>query len=110
MLPNYYNTKSLQFSLFVLIKLLSISNRIDKQLKIAWYNQPMQKYIHYDPSQEEIYSFHMQVSSDSSHNYYKIHLSELTEGQRKRISQHYGVTLNILESEPYLVLVRMIDI
>jgi hypothetical protein len=70
----------------------------------------MQKYIHYDPSPEDIHTFHMQVSSDSGHHYYKIHLSELSEGQRKHISQRFGVTLNILESEPYLVLVRMIDI
>lgn len=70
----------------------------------------MQKYIHYDPSSEEIHSYHMQVTSDNNHHYYKIHLSELTEGQRKHIAQRYGVTLNILESEPYLVLVRITDI
>jgi len=70
----------------------------------------MQKYIHYDPSPEDIHSFHMQVSSDSGHHYYKIHLSELTEGQRKHISQKFCVMLNILESEPYLVLVRITDI
>ncbi|MDD2781135.1 hypothetical protein [Sulfuricurvum sp.] len=70
----------------------------------------MQKYIHYDPSPEDIHSFHMQVTSDNAHHYYKIHLSELTEGQRKRISQKFGVMLNILESEPYLILVRISDI
>ncbi len=70
----------------------------------------MQKYIHYDPSPEEINSYHMQVSSDNNHHYYKIHLSELTEGQRKRISERYSVMLNILESEPYLTLVRITDI
>lgn len=70
----------------------------------------MQKYIHYDPSGEEIHSFHIQVSSDDNHNYYKIHLSELTEGQRKRLSERYGVSLNILESEPYLTLIRIKDI
>lgn len=72
--------------------------------------ESMQKYIHYDPSPEEIHSYHMQVSSDNNHHYYKIHLSELTEGQRKHISQRYGVMLNILESEPYLTLVRITDI
>ena len=70
----------------------------------------MQKYIHYDPSSEEIHSYHMLVTSDNNHYYYKIHLSELTEGQRKHISKQYGVTLNILESEQYLVLVRITDI
>jgi hypothetical protein len=70
----------------------------------------MQKYIHYDPSSEEIYTYHMQVSSDDNHHYYKIHLSELTEGQRKHISGRYGVSLNILEGEQYLTLVRIIGI
>lgn len=70
----------------------------------------MQKYIHYDPSPEEINSYHMQVSSDNNHHYYKIHLSELTEGQRKRISERYSIMLKILESEPYLTLVRITDI
>jgi len=70
----------------------------------------MQKYIHYDPSPEEIHSYSMQVSSDNNHHYYKIHLPELTEGQRKHISRHYSVSLNILESEPYLILVRITDI
>ncbi|GEM_PF-4649430 len=70
----------------------------------------VQKYIHYDPSPEEIYSLHMQVTSDSGHHYYKIHLSELTEGQRKHISQRYGVSLNILEGEQYLTFVRITDI
>jgi hypothetical protein len=70
----------------------------------------MQKYIHYDPSPEEIQSFHMSMTSDNNHHYYKIHLSELTEGQRKRISTKYGVSLNILESEQYLTFVRITDI
>lgn len=70
----------------------------------------MQKYIHYDPSSEEIYSYHMTVTSDNSHNYYKIHLSELTEGQRKRLSARYGVSLNVIEGEQYLTLVRIKDI
>ncbi len=70
----------------------------------------MQKYIHYDPSSDEIHSYRMQVSSDDNHHYYKIHLSELSEGQRKRISDRYGVSLKILESEPYLTLVRITDI
>lgn len=70
----------------------------------------MQKYIHYDPSPEEIYSYHIQMHSDENHHYYKIHLSELTEGQRKYISQRYGVSLNILEGEQYLTLVRIIGI
>lgn len=70
----------------------------------------MQKHIHYDPSSEEIYSSHMHVSSDDNHHYYKIHLSELSEGQRKHISQRYGISLKILESEPYLTLVRITDI
>lgn len=70
----------------------------------------MQKYIHFDPSSEEIHTYHMQVSSDANHHYYKVHLSELTEGQRKHVSQRYGVSLNILESEPYLILVRITDI
>jgi len=70
----------------------------------------MQKYIHYDPSPEEIHSYHMQMSSDANHHYYKIHLSELTEGQRKHFAQKYGVTLNILEGEQYLTLIRITDI
>lgn len=70
----------------------------------------MQKYIHYDPSPEEIHSYGMQMSSDANHHYYKIHLSELSEGQRKRISAKFGVSLNILESEQYLVLIRITDI
>lgn len=70
----------------------------------------MQKYIHYDPAPDEIHSYHMQVSSDANHNYYKIHLSELTEGQRKHLSERYHVSLNILEIEPYLTLVRITDI
>lgn len=70
----------------------------------------MQKYIHYDPSPEEIASYHMLKTSDANHNYYKVHLSELSEGQRKHISSKYGISLNILEIEPYLVLVRITDI
>ncbi len=70
----------------------------------------MQKYIHFDPSPEEIQSFHMQVSADANHHYYKIHLHELTEGQRKRLSDKFHVSLNILEIEPYLTLIRITDI
>jgi hypothetical protein len=70
----------------------------------------MQKYIHYDPAPEEIHAYNMQVSSDANHHYYRIHLSELTEGQRKHVAQKYAVTLNILESESYLTLVRITDI
>ncbi len=70
----------------------------------------MTKHIHYDPSGEEIHAFHMKVSSDDNHNYYKIHLSELSEGQRKRLAQRYGVSLKILESEQYLTLIRITGI
>jgi len=70
----------------------------------------MQKYIHFDPTPEEIASYRMQKSSDANHNYYKIHLSELSEGQRKRISLRFHIALNILESEPYLTLVRITDL
>lgn len=70
----------------------------------------MQKYIHYDPSPEEIHTYGMQVSSDANHHYYKIHLGELSEGQRKHFSAKFGVSLNILESEQYLTLVRITDI
>jgi hypothetical protein len=70
----------------------------------------MQKYIHYDPSPEEIRTYRMQCSSDNNHHYYKIHLSELTEGQRKHFSQKFGISLNILESEQYLTLFRITDI
>lgn len=70
----------------------------------------MQKYIHYDPSGDEIHAYHMVKSSDANHNYYKIHLSELSEGQRKHIAQKYGVTLNVLEGEQYLTLIRITDI
>ena len=70
----------------------------------------MQKFIHYDPSSDEIHAYRMQVSSDDNHNYYKIHLSELSEGQRKRFSAKFGISLKVLESEQYLTLVRITDI
>lgn len=70
----------------------------------------MTKHIHYDPSSEDIHAFHMKVRSDDNHNYYKIHLSELSEGQRKRLGQRFGISLKILESEPYLTLVRITGI
>ena len=66
--------------------------------------------LSYDPSPEEIQSFHMQTSSDANHHYYTIHLHELSEGQRKRLSEKFPVSLNILEIEPYLTLVRITDI
>lgn len=70
----------------------------------------MQKYIHYDPSPEEIAAYRMVATSDPNHRYYKIHLSELSEGQRKRLAAKYAVSLNILEIEPYLTLIRITDI
>lgn len=70
----------------------------------------MQKYIHYDPSPEEMHSYGMQVRSDDNHHYYTIHLCELSEGQRKYISKRYSISLNVLEGEQYLTLVRITDI
>jgi hypothetical protein len=46
----------------------------------------------------------MQVRSDADHIYYRIHLSELTEDQRRRLGSKFGVSLRILEDEPYLTL------
>lgn len=70
----------------------------------------MQKYISYEPSTDDIYSYQMVVTSDESHIYYKINLGMLTEGQRRHLSKRYGISLNILESEPFLILVKIVDI
>ena len=64
----------------------------------------MRKVIHYAPSQEEIYKYNMQKSSDSNYDNYKIMLTNLVESQRERLSQCYGIPLRILEDEPYLML------
>ena len=64
----------------------------------------MKKSIHYEPSPGEISSYKMQVSSDTDHMYYRIHLSELTEDQRRRLGAKFGVSLRILEDEPHLTL------
>ncbi len=64
----------------------------------------MKKMVHYAPSQEEIYKYNMQKSSDANYDYYKINLATLVESQRERLSRRYGVSLRILEDEPFLVL------
>jgi hypothetical protein len=64
----------------------------------------MRKVIHYAPSQEDIYKYNMQKSSDANYDNYKIALTTLVESQRERLSQRYGISLRILEDEPYLTL------
>jgi len=64
----------------------------------------MKKIIHYAPSQEDIYKYAMQISSDEGHVYYRIPLSMTTESQKERLSRRFNVPLRILEDEPYLTL------
>jgi hypothetical protein len=64
----------------------------------------MRKVIHYAPSQEDIYKYNMQKSSDENYDNYKILLTGLVESQRERLSHRYGIPLRILEDEPYLTL------
>lgn len=70
----------------------------------------MERFVSYEPSSEEVYAYSMQVTADETHTYYRINLGVLTEGQRRHLSERYGVSLNILESEPYLTLVKITDI
>lgn len=70
----------------------------------------MERFISYEPSTDDIYSYDMQITTDETHMYYKINLGVLSEGQRMHLSQLYGISLNILESEPSLTLVRITDI
>lgn len=64
----------------------------------------MTQYIHYAPSQDEVYAFNMQVQHGESYTLYRIILGNTSEGQKERLSKRYGIALRILEDAPELVL------
>ena len=69
----------------------------------------MTKTVSRTPSQEEIYSYHMQVSRDENYTHYRINLGMLSEDQKRRLSANYGVSISILEDETTLTLTVMKD-
>ncbi len=69
----------------------------------------MTKTVSRTPTQEEIYSYHMQVSRDENYTHYRINLGMLSEDQKRRLSAHYGVSMSILEDETTLTLTVMKD-
>jgi hypothetical protein len=70
----------------------------------------MTKYIHYTPSQDEIYAFNMQITRSESYTSYHIRLGATTEGQKDRLSKRFGIPMRILEDEPELVLKVMNEV
>ena len=69
----------------------------------------MTKSAHRTPTQEEISSYHMQVSSDENYTHYRINLGMLTEDQKRRLAANYGISMAILEDETMLTLNVMKD-
>lgn len=70
----------------------------------------MEKIVHNEPTQEEIYAFHMQVTHTEMYTFYKIHLPNTTEGQKKRLSARFNIPLRILEDEQLLTLKKINDL
>ncbi|MDX1296305.1 MAG: hypothetical protein R3302_08555 [Sulfurimonadaceae bacterium] len=64
----------------------------------------MRKMIHFAPSQEDIYKYNMQKSSDATYDNYRINLATTTETQKEYLGRRFGIALRILEDEPYLIL------
>ena len=64
----------------------------------------MKRMIHYPPTQEDMYKYHMQKSSDGTYDNYRINLAMTTETQKEHLSRRYGIPLRILEDEPFLIL------
>ena len=64
----------------------------------------MKKFIHYAPSQDEVYTYHMQKSTEGSYDHYRINLAMTSASQKERLSQRYGIPLRILEDEHTLIL------
>jgi hypothetical protein len=69
----------------------------------------MTKTVHRTPTQDEIYSYHMQVHSDDNYTHYRINLGMLSEDQKRRLGANYGVSMAILEDETSLTLSVMKD-
>jgi hypothetical protein len=65
------------------------------------------KNVHRAPTQDEIYSYRMQVSSDENYDRYRINLGFLSEDQKRQLVAHYGISLGILEDETSLTLIVM---
>jgi len=69
----------------------------------------MTKFVHNAPTQDEIYSFNMQVNHSENYTTYRIPLGSISEGQKERLSHRFGIALRILEDERELVLKIMND-
>jgi len=69
----------------------------------------MTKFVHNAPTQDEIYSFSMQVNHSENYTTYRIPLGATSEGQKERLSHRFGIPLRILEDERELVLKIMND-
>lgn len=69
----------------------------------------MTKTVHNAPTQDEIASYQMQVQRGEYYDTFKIFLPALSETQKTRLSQRYGIALRILEDEQYLVLQSMVS-
>jgi hypothetical protein len=70
----------------------------------------MTKFVHNTPTQDEIYSFNMQVNHSENYTTYRIPLGSTSEGQKERLSRKFGIAMRILEDEPELVLKIMNEV
>lgn len=70
----------------------------------------MTKFIHNAPSQDEIYSFNMQVNKGENYTVYRILLGTTSEGQKERLSHQFGIPMRILEDESELILKIMNEV
>ncbi|WP_345986959.1 hypothetical protein WCX18_07225 [Sulfurimonas sp. HSL1-2] len=70
----------------------------------------MTKFVHNAPSQDEVYSFNMQVSHSENYTTYRIPLGSTSEGQKERLSRRYGIPVRILEDERELIIKIMNEV
>ena len=70
----------------------------------------MTKFVHNAPTQDEIYSFNMQVNHSENYTMYRIPLGSTSEGQKERLSHRFGIPMRILEDEPELILKIMNEV
>jgi hypothetical protein len=64
----------------------------------------MKKTVHRAPTQEEINSYRMQVTTDENYTHYRINLATTSEDQKRRLSERYGISLKVLEDDTLLIL------